>query len=581
MRVLVFGVGAIGSLMVHYLCKAGNDVTVVARSTYEELKQGGVEIRHYLQKKTTVDHPHVLKEADDTHYDIVLSVMQGQQQVALLPVLAKVDTDLLVLVGNNMETDICDKELRNQNVIYGFQGSAGRRENGTAVVGRLPITDLTIGRLYEPADPEDIQKIKEAFRTKGYKVTPVDSMYAYYMYHIAEIMPYCFLCYHVGCDLKKAGKKDMQMITSATKECFDYLKGQGIPVMPPEEDAYYEKGVRGKAMYLLYRIMGKTVLGRLMVSDHCENGIHEMAYLDRRFEDYRSQNPGAPMPVWDEMREWAKPAFKNEDSKGGIMKADYKNWVPKGMIYGFAAGTGVLAAGYAVTSRMTKQASTPVKIGTKAILGVGAVACGTATAWSVLAHRKFSYEGKRQLSKQIIDGTARYIILPEGGVGLDVGCGSGALTIACAKNNEGAKMVGIDRWGKEYASFSQKLCEDNAVAEGVSNTSFEHGDAVHLEFDDESFDAVTSNYVYHNVVGEDKQKLLLETLRVLKKGGCFAIHDIMSKSRYGDMQEFVKKLKSMGFEDVKLIATDDGLFMSKTEAKWMGLTGSTLLVGKK
>ena len=40
MRVLVFGVGAIGSLMVHYLCKAGNDVTVVARSTYEELKQG-------------------------------------------------------------------------------------------------------------------------------------------------------------------------------------------------------------------------------------------------------------------------------------------------------------------------------------------------------------------------------------------------------------------------------------------------------------------------------------------------------------------------------------------------------------
>ena len=26
------------------------------------------------------------------------------------------------------------------------------------------------------------------------------------------------------------------------------------------------------------------------------------------------------------------------------MKADYKNWVPKGMIYGLMAGTGVLGA---------------------------------------------------------------------------------------------------------------------------------------------------------------------------------------------------------------------------------------------
>ena len=33
--------------------------------------------------------------------------------------------------------------------------------------------------------------------------------------------------------------------------------------------------------------------------------------------------------------------------------------------------------------------------------------------------------------------------------------------------------------------------------------------------------AVVSNYVYHNVMGADKRALLLETLRVLKKGGVF------------------------------------------------------------
>ncbi|WP_029066891.1 methyltransferase domain-containing protein [Lachnobacterium bovis] len=45
---------------------------------------------------------------------------------------------------------------------------------------------------------------------------------------------------------------------------------------------------------------------------------------------------------------------------------------------------------------------------------------------------------------------------------LDVGCGSGALTIAVAKNNPEAKVFGVDRWGKEYAAFSKALCEENA-----------------------------------------------------------------------------------------------------------------------
>ena len=166
-------------------------------------------------------------------------------------------------------------------------------------------------------------------------------------------------------------------------------------------------------------------------------------------------------------------------------------------------------------------------------------------------------------------------------MGLDIGCGSGALTIACAKRNPQGKMVGIDRWGKEYASFSLPLCEKNAAAEGVKNASFRRGNAVKLDFPDESFDAVTSNYVYHNITGADKQALLLETLRVLKKGGTYAIHDLMSPGRYGDMQAFVQKLREMGYERVELIDTTDGSFMTPKEAKRLMLRGSTLLLGRK
>ena len=157
---------------------------------------------------------------------------------------------------------------------------------------------------------------------------------------------------------------------------------------------------------------------------------------------------------------------------------------------------------------------------------------------------------------------------------------SSDLAIACAKRNPQASFLGIDRWGKEYASFSRSLCENNAKAEGISNVSFRQGDAVRLDFPDESFDAVVSNYVYHNIPG-DRQKLLFETLRVLKKGGVFAIHDIFSKGKYKDMRAFLEKLKDMGFEKAELIDTTDGRFMTKHEAGWMALSGSALLTGRK
>ena len=262
-------------------------------------------------------------------------------------------------------------------------------------------------------------------------------------------------------------------------------------------------------------------------------------------------------------------------------RADYKNWVPRGMAYGLAAGTVALTAGCVATWTVGSGLRKAERIALRAGLGLGLAACGAFTTWCFVARRQFSYEGRRQLSRAIVEGTATYVTVPEGGTCLDVGCGSGALAIAVAKRNPQARVIGVDFWGPEYASYSKELCERNAAAEGVTNTSFERGDARSLPFTDGTFDAVTSNYVYHNIAGSNKQDLLRETLRTLRKGGSFAIHDLMGPSRYGDMQAFAQSLLDEGFERVELIPTDDGLFMSRTEATLMMLTGSTLLVGVK
>ena len=207
------------------------------------------------------------------------------------------------------------------------------------------------------------------------------------------------------------------------------------------------------------------------------------------------------------------------------MKADYKNWVPKSMVNGLIAGTVaalILFILFGATDMILE--GTPRLI-CAVLFGVGTLALLFFAVWMAALHRTFDYNGKRKLAKTIIEGTADYLKIPDGGVGLDVGCGSGALTIACAKRNPGATVVGCDIWSGAYkAVFTQKRCEENAAAEGVTNVRFEEGNAIELPFPDETFDAVTAAFGIRNF--QDLDRGLSEMCRVLKKGGHLSIVEL-------------------------------------------------------
>ena len=274
--------------------------------------------------------------------------------------------------------------------------------------------------------------------------------------------------------------------------------------------------------------------------------------------------------------------MKQENLIDKKTKADYKNWVPKRLLKAKIGESLVCLILFILFGASDLILQGRQRIIWGIILGLALLILLFLSIMLSYMYRTFDYKGKRKLAKIIIEGIAEYVKIPDGGVGLDVGCGSGALTIACAKRNPKATMVGCDIWSGSYKSeFSKKLCENNAKLEGVENVRFENGNAVKLPFEDESFDLVTSNYVYHNITGKNKQKLLLETFRVLKKGGVFVIHDLMSKSRYGDMNKFIEKLQAEGYEDIKLIDTTNGMFVGHREAKFLSLAGSMLFIGRK
>jgi len=148
---------------------------------------------------------------------------------------------------------------------------------------------------------------------------------------------------------------------------------------------------------------------------------------------------------------------------------------------------------------------------------------------------------------------------------LDIGCGSGAVTIMVAKKYPDAHVTGIDYWGGAW-EYSKAVCERNAQIEGVSDrVAFQKASASSLPFDDESFDAVISNLTFHEVADtEDKGLLIQEALRVLKKGGVFAFQDLFYWKRvYGEAEDLLDRARSWGIESVELINTSQSQFIPK------------------
>ena len=117
---------------------------------------------------------------------------------------------------------------------------------------------------------------------------------------------------------------------------------------------------------------------------------------------------------------------------------------------------------------------------------------------------------------------------------LDLGCGRGLMLIEAAKQVPKGKVYGIDLWTNDQSGNSRETTLQNAVLERVSERiELETGDFRSLPFADTTFDVVISGLAIHNVREEkERERVLLEMLRVLKPGGQFALLDFHSVKQY-------------------------------------------------
>lgn len=257
--------------------------------------------------------------------------------------------------------------------------------------------------------------------------------------------------------------------------------------------------------------------------------------------------------------------------------ADYGNWVPKKM----------LRAGGVFSAACFASCAAGAFGGIKAVAQIGAVmgAAGLCfTAYMKKCSDLFDFK-KGGMMGEMHEYLLSHLTWDGRGRLLDIGCGAGALTLRCAKQYPDAQLTGMDYWGAEW-NYAKEQCEKNAEIEGVKDrVQFQKGDAAHLDFPDESFDAAVSNFVFHEVhFAKDKRDVVREALRVVKKGGSFAFQDMFAqKALYGDMGAFVRELEKEGVSEIHYIGNVEkkvGFVPVYARTPWM-ISGVGILYGIK
>lgn len=102
---------------------------------------------------------------------------------------------------------------------------------------------------------------------------------------------------------------------------------------------------------------------------------------------------------------------------------------------------------------------------------------------------------------------------------LDLGCGTGTLTVLLKQKYPDADITGIDGDPAVLAIARAKAARQNV------SITFDEGMAFQLPYADGTFDRVVSSLVIHHLTTEDKQRTLREAFRVLKLGGELLIVD--------------------------------------------------------
>ncbi len=167
---------------------------------------------------------------------------------------------------------------------------------------------------------------------------------------------------------------------------------------------------------------------------------------------------------------------------------------------------------------------------------------------------------------------------------LEVACNMGTTLIEVV-NKYGCNATGVDM----RDDVIQKAKENVKAAKLEDKINLLAADAMDLPFEDETFDIIINEAMLTMLSNKNKEKVLNEFYRVLKKGGVLLTHDVNIVKKIPNViisvmrkvanipatplkeRDWINLFNKVGFEDIKkktgeiTLMTDDGMILDEGE----------------
>jgi 2-dehydropantoate 2-reductase len=350
-KILIFGVGPLGSLFAARLHEAGHDVSVLARGQrLQDLREHGIVLEYADTGAHEVTRVNVVESLEpEDAYDLILVVMRKNQALEILPTLAANRNTLTILfmMNNAAGQDALIQVLGKERVMIGFPLPGGHRIDHVMRV--WPADDrrqytLPIGEVdgSVTARTRQVADVLESMR--GYNVEIRTDMDAWLKYHVAVVMPMAAALYGAGLDAARLARtRDaLVLVVRGMREAIAALQQANVPVSPGLLRLFMWM-TEPVLVWLLARLMSHPIMEVSGVG-HARAARDEMQHLSDEFLTFVRQ-AGAETPVLDQLYGYTAGATPPMPDGSRELPLHWRNfWMVTGAKLSFVALLIYLAA---------------------------------------------------------------------------------------------------------------------------------------------------------------------------------------------------------------------------------------------
>jgi ketopantoate reductase len=278
MKVLIVGVGVIGTVYGAHLGAAGHSVDVLSHPPRtDDIAIRGLAAHEVLDDSRAVTTASVVPDVGADRYDVVLVAVRSDQLPPAASQLGALSGSPTVLFfGNNPGGRPALPAQVPGEVRLGFPGVGGVIRDGTAEYVRIRQQPTAL----EAAGDPRLAALERTLRQRGFAVQRVTDMDGWLAYHAAFVACVAAALYRCGTDAARlaANREALQLMCAAVTEAFTALRHAGVRGLPRNLAILHSRPLKPVAVRYWARTM-RSPAGELCFAAHARHAQAEMQVL--------------------------------------------------------------------------------------------------------------------------------------------------------------------------------------------------------------------------------------------------------------------------------------------------------------